>query len=32
MAAAVELLGELAVPARVAKASQLWLEDLSTRR
>jgi 3-hydroxyisobutyrate dehydrogenase-like beta-hydroxyacid dehydrogenase len=31
MAAATELLGELAVPARVARASQLWLEDLAQR-
>ncbi len=29
MAAACELLGELSVPARVARASQLWLEDLA---
>ena len=29
MAAAAELLDELSVPARVAKASQLWLEDLA---
>ena len=29
MAAATELLGELSVPARVAQASQLWLEDLA---
>jgi 3-hydroxyisobutyrate dehydrogenase-like beta-hydroxyacid dehydrogenase len=31
MAAARELLGELSVPARVARASQLWLEDLARR-
>ena len=31
MAAASELLGELSVPARVAQASQLWLEDLARR-
>ena len=31
MAAACELLGELSVPARVARASQLWLEDLARR-
>jgi 3-hydroxyisobutyrate dehydrogenase-like beta-hydroxyacid dehydrogenase len=31
MAAASELLGELSVPARVARASQLWLEDLARR-
>jgi 3-hydroxyisobutyrate dehydrogenase-like beta-hydroxyacid dehydrogenase len=29
MAAACEMLGELNVPARVAHASQLWLEDLA---
>ena len=29
MAAACEMLGELSVPPRVAKASQLWLEDLA---
>jgi 3-hydroxyisobutyrate dehydrogenase-like beta-hydroxyacid dehydrogenase len=29
MAAAAELLDELSVPARIAKASQLWLEDLA---
>ncbi len=29
MAAACEMLGELSVPARVARASQLWLEDLA---
>ena len=32
MAAASELLGELAVPSRVARASQLWLEDLAAGR
>jgi 3-hydroxyisobutyrate dehydrogenase-like beta-hydroxyacid dehydrogenase len=31
MAAAAELLGELSVPARIARASQLWLEDLARR-
>jgi 3-hydroxyisobutyrate dehydrogenase-like beta-hydroxyacid dehydrogenase len=31
MAAACELLGELSVPPRVARASQLWLEDLARR-
>jgi 3-hydroxyisobutyrate dehydrogenase-like beta-hydroxyacid dehydrogenase len=31
MAAATELLGELSVPARVTRASQLWLEDLARR-
>jgi 3-hydroxyisobutyrate dehydrogenase-like beta-hydroxyacid dehydrogenase len=29
MSAATELLGELGVPPRVARASQLWLEDLA---
>ena len=29
MAAASDLLGELAVPPRVARASQLWLEELA---
>ncbi len=32
MAAASDLLGELAVPSRVARASQLWLEDLAAGR
>ena len=32
MAAAGELLGELGVPGRVARASQLWLEDLASGR
>lgn len=32
MAAASDLLGELAVPCRVARASQLWLEDLAAGR
>jgi 3-hydroxyisobutyrate dehydrogenase-like beta-hydroxyacid dehydrogenase len=31
MAAAAELLGELSVPARITRASQLWLEDLAQR-
>jgi 3-hydroxyisobutyrate dehydrogenase-like beta-hydroxyacid dehydrogenase len=31
MTAACEMLGELSVPARVAHASQLWLEDLAQR-
>jgi 3-hydroxyisobutyrate dehydrogenase-like beta-hydroxyacid dehydrogenase len=31
MAAATEWLGELSVPARVTRASQLWLEDLARR-
>lgn len=31
MAAATELLGELGVPARIAHASQLWLDDLARR-
>jgi 3-hydroxyisobutyrate dehydrogenase-like beta-hydroxyacid dehydrogenase len=31
MAAASEMLGELSVPARIARASQLWLEDLARR-
>jgi len=30
MAAASELLGELGVPPRVARASQEWLEDLAS--
>lgn len=29
MAAACDLLGELSVPARISRASQLWLEDLA---
>jgi hypothetical protein len=32
MAAAAEMLAELAVPGRVARASQLWLEDLAAGR
>ena len=32
MAAASELLAELDVPSRVARASQLWLEDLAAGR
>lgn len=32
MAAASELLDELAVPGRIARASQLWLEDLAAAR
>jgi 3-hydroxyisobutyrate dehydrogenase-like beta-hydroxyacid dehydrogenase len=32
MAAAGEMLAELAVPGRVARASQLWLEDLAAGR
>jgi len=32
MAAASDLLGELAVPPRVARASQLWLEELAGQK
>ncbi|HUY49976.1 MAG TPA: hypothetical protein VMV92_30410 [Streptosporangiaceae bacterium] len=31
MAAASELLGELSVPPRVARASQLWPNELASR-
>jgi 3-hydroxyisobutyrate dehydrogenase-like beta-hydroxyacid dehydrogenase len=31
MAAAAELLGELSVPPRISRASQLWLEELAQR-